>query len=79
MQRCQCGRAITFSNEDRCEDCYAAAQQRYQGKATRVKTPFLSHAEVLRQEIKSKQNPLNRGVKCTAPKLETLSDSPDTT
>jgi hypothetical protein len=35
---CKCGNIVTFSNEDRCENCYSTDQVRYHGKSLRVKT-----------------------------------------
>jgi hypothetical protein len=36
-----CGKVVTFSNEERCEDCYATDQSRFSGKSARVKAVAL--------------------------------------
>ncbi len=49
---CKCGNIVTFSNETRCEDCYSADQQRYDGQSQHVDTIHLSdreYAELERQ------------------------------
>ena len=33
----KCGRPVVFSNEDRCEDCWADDQWRWSGRSQRVK------------------------------------------
>lgn len=35
---CACGNIVTFSNEDRCEQCYASDQERWHGKNQLVDT-----------------------------------------
>jgi RNA polymerase sigma factor (sigma-70 family) len=35
---CECGQPVKFTNENRCEDCYALAQQKYHGRSQRIKT-----------------------------------------
>lgn len=47
---CACGNLVTFSNETRCEECYAGDQHRLTGKPTRVNTPHLSQREELANE-----------------------------
>lgn len=34
--RCACGAEVKFSNEDRCEDCWALDQQKYHGRSMRA-------------------------------------------
>ena len=35
---CACGRIVTYPGETRCEDCWAADQQRYHGYSRAVQT-----------------------------------------
>lgn len=42
---CVCGQPIQFSNEDRCEDCFAADSERYDGRSRHVDTPIFSAKE----------------------------------
>lgn len=53
---CDCGKVVTFSTEDRCEDCYARDQDRYTGKPTRVATA----ARSVREEASDRPSPLAR-------------------
>lgn len=39
-RRCACGELIKCPNDNRCEDCFADAQQRYDGKSNRVNTQY---------------------------------------
>lgn len=35
---CDCGKLVTFSNESRCEDCWAEAQVKFHGRSTTLCT-----------------------------------------
>lgn len=47
---CKCGNIVTYSNEERCEDCFVNDTIRYHGRSKHIDVPFLSAREDLQSE-----------------------------
>lgn len=52
---CKCGKPVVFSNETRCEDCYADDAELFTGRPTRLNVPEKSERELQEQQARSDQ------------------------
>ncbi len=52
---CKCGAIVTYSNEDRCEDCFVNDTVRYHGRSKQIAVPFRSAREELLGEQRGQE------------------------